>query len=77
MLAILAIILLIPSVVAARTAPFSSSATSAAPTAYNEFTVARLQTEMAAGRLTSVQLTQFYLDRISALDQAVVIFGSQ
>ena len=69
-LAILAIILLIPSVVAARTAPFSSSATSAAPTAYNEFTVARLQTEMAAGRLTSVQLTQFYLDRISALDQA-------
>ena len=40
-LAILAIILLIPSVVAARTAPFSSSATSAAPTAYNEFTVAR------------------------------------
>src|SRR6184192_1509188 len=56
-LAILAIILLIPSVVAARTA-------------YNEFTVARLQTEMAAGRLTSVQLTQFYLDRISALDQA-------
>ena len=69
-LAILAIILLIPSVVAARTAPLSSTATSAAPTAYNEFTVARLQTEMAAGRLTSVQLTQFYLDRISALDQA-------
>src|SRR5881398_2720030 len=56
-LAILAIILLIPSVVAARTA-------------YNDFTVARLQTEMAARRLTSVQLTQFYLDRISALDQA-------
>src|SRR5256885_8073575 len=69
-LAMLAIILLIPSVVAARTTPFTSSVTSATPTAYNEFTVAQLQTEMAAGRLTSVQLTQFYLDRISALDQA-------
>ena len=69
-LAIVAIILLIPSVVAARTAPFTSSATTTAPTMYNEFTVAQLQAEMAAGRLTSVQLTQFYLDRIGALDQA-------
>ena len=69
-LAIVAIILLIPSVVAARTAPFTSSATTTAPTTYNEFTVAQLQAEMAAGRLTSVQLTQFYLDRIGALDQA-------
>ena len=69
-LAIVAIILLIPSVVAARTAPFTSSATTTAPTMYNEFTIAQLQAEMAAGRLTSVQLTQFYLDRIGALDQA-------
>jgi len=69
-LAILAIILLVPSVVVARTATFSGNWTTAAPTAYNEFTVAQLQAEMAAGRLTSVQLTQFYLDRIAALDQS-------
>ncbi len=69
-LAILTIIMLVPSVVLARTATFTGTATTAAPTAYNEFTVADLQTEMAAGRLTSVQLTQFYLDRIAALDQS-------
>src|SRR5213593_3091080 len=69
-LAILTVILLVPSVVAARTTGFTENATTAAPTAYNEFTVAQLQAEMAAGRLTSVQLTQFYLDRIAALDQA-------
>src|SRR5213595_4032079 len=69
-LAILAIILLVPSVVVARTTTFSGNWATAAPTTYNEFTVAQLQAEMAAGRLTSVQLTQFYLDRISALDQA-------
>jgi amidase len=66
-LAILTVILLVPSVVVART---TGNAVLAAPTAYNEFTVAQLQTEMAAGRLTSVQLTQFYLDRIAALDQS-------
>src|SRR6266568_527467 len=41
----------------------------AQPTAHNEKTVAQLQAEMAAGTLTSVQLTQFYIDRILALDQ--------
>jgi len=41
----------------------------AQPTTYNEKTVAQLQAEMAAGTLTSVQLTQFYIDRILALDQ--------
>src|SRR5205809_7824087 len=41
----------------------------AQPTEFNEKTVAQLQAEMAAGRLTSVQLTQFYIDRILALDQ--------
>jgi amidase len=66
-LAILTVILLVPSVVVART---SENATSAAPTAYNEFTVAQLQAEMASGRLSSVQLTRFYLDRIAALDQS-------
>src|SRR5206468_1873383 len=69
-LAILTIILLVPSVVAARSATFGSNWATVAPTTYNEFTVAQLQAEMAAGRLTSVQLTQFYLDRIAALDQA-------
>src|SRR3989442_15982570 len=69
-LAIVAIILLVPSIVVARTATFGGNWATAAPTAYNEFTVAQLQTEMAAGRLTSVELTQFYLDRIAALDQA-------
>ena len=69
-LAILTVILLVPSVVVARTATFGGNWATAAPTAYNEFTVAQLQAEMAGGRLTSVQLTQFYLDRIAALDQA-------
>jgi amidase len=41
----------------------------AQPTAHNEKSVAQLQAEMAAGTLTSVQLTQFYIDRILALDQ--------
>src|SRR5256884_4422656 len=69
-LALLTVILLVPSVVVARTATFSGNWATAAPTAYNEFTVAQLQAEMAGGRLTSVQLTQFYLDRIAALDQS-------
>src|SRR6266571_8785393 len=41
----------------------------AQPTSHNEETVAQLQTEMASGKLTSVQLTQYYIDRILALDQ--------
>src|SRR5437870_135371 len=69
-LAILTIIMLIPSVVVARTTALTGNAVTAAPTAYNEFTVAQLQAEMAGGRLTSVQLTKFYLDRIAALDQS-------
>src|SRR5262245_55581781 len=40
-----------------------------APTRFNEATVADLQSQMAAGRLTSVELTQFYLARIRLLDQ--------
>ena len=39
-------------------------------TDHNEETVAQLQAEMAAGKLTSVQLTQHYIDRILALDQS-------
>src|SRR5256712_3747836 len=42
----------------------------AQPTNHNEETVAQFQAEMAAGKLTSVQLTQYYIDRILALDQS-------
>ncbi len=41
-----------------------------APTKFNEMTIAQLQAQMQAGTLTSVQLTQFYLDRIAALDKS-------
>jgi amidase len=40
-----------------------------APTQFNEFTVAQLQQAMNDGRLTSERLTQYYIDRIFALDQ--------
>src|SRR5947207_2917233 len=39
------------------------------PTAHNEATIAQLQEEMALGKLTSVQLTNYYIARINALDQ--------
>jgi amidase len=42
----------------------------AQPTNFNEKTIAQLQAMMAAGQLTSVQLTQYYVDRIMALDQS-------
>ena len=35
-----------------------------APTDFNDMTVAQLQSAMAAGKLTSVQLTNFYINRI-------------
>lgn len=41
----------------------------AAPTQFNEATVAELQHEMSVGTLTSELLTQFYIDRILNLDQ--------
>jgi amidase len=39
------------------------------PTQHNEATVDQLQAEMALGKLTSVQLTNYYIARINALDQ--------
>ena len=39
------------------------------PSQFNEATVAELQAKMAAGTLTSEQLTKYYLQRILALDQ--------
>src|SRR5882762_10376068 len=40
-----------------------------APSLFNEATVAELQAKMAAGTITSVELTKYYLHRILALDQ--------
>lgn len=40
-----------------------------APSHFNEATVAGLQAKMAAGTITSEQLTKYYLQRILALDQ--------
>ncbi len=40
-----------------------------APSDLNEKSVAELEAMMAAGQLTSVELTQYYIDRIIALDQ--------
>ena len=55
----------------APTKPASSAGTAAAPTfAYEEATVAALQAQMASGALTSRTLTQAYLDRIAAIDDA-------
>jgi amidase len=39
-----------------------------APTQFNEKTIAELQAEMKSGHLTSVELVQFYLERIDKLD---------
>jgi amidase len=50
-------------------APAAHADPNNAPTLYNEITVAQAQAMMAAGTLTSVQLTQFYIDRILKLDQ--------
>src|SRR5580700_8824129 len=49
----------------------SSAAQSATPGPknYNEMTVAQLEALMAAGKLTSVKLTDYYIDRILAIDQ--------
>jgi len=55
---------------AALLMPASAAAQSAIPTQHNEATVAQLQAEMAAGTLTSVELTKEYIARILALDQS-------
>ena len=47
----------------------STARSTNAPDQFNEATVAQLQAQMAAGTLTSEQLTQFYIARIFDLDQ--------
>src|SRR5436853_2353073 len=60
---------LIRTFVAAALLVSLPSRAQSAPSNLNEATVAQLQSMMASGQLTSVQLTQYYLDRINALDQ--------
>jgi amidase len=47
----------------------NSVSDASAPSHFNEATVADLQAKMAAGTITSEQLTKYYLHRILALDQ--------
>jgi amidase len=47
----------------------NSDSEASAPSHFNEATVADLQAKMAAGTVTSEQLTKYYLHRILALDQ--------
>lgn len=60
---------LLIAVTAASTFSAQAGKEDGVPTQYNEATVAQLQTAMASGKLTSVQLTEYYLARIRALDQ--------
>ena len=48
----------------------SSASANAIPTQYNDWTIAQMQAAMDSGRLSSAQLTQYYITRILALDQA-------
>ena len=60
--------LLAVSLAAATDATRNSESTNI-PNAHNEWTIARLQAAMAAGTLTSEELTKEYIARIIALDQ--------
>ena len=46
------------------------------PTNFNEATIAQLQADMASGKVTSVEVTQFYITRIFALDQKGPVVNS-
>jgi amidase len=47
----------------------TAAGTNSAPTNFDEFTVAQLESMFQSGKLSSVELTNFYLKRIIALDQ--------
>jgi amidase len=64
-LTVLAAVLMLLPLAATRTA----AGTVSAPTNFNEFTIAQLQSLMSSGELSSVALTNYYLKRIAALDQ--------
>lgn len=58
------------SLAATMSSPLKALAqTSPAPSTFNEATVAQLQAAMAAGQTSSVELTNFYLNRILSIDQ--------
>jgi amidase len=61
-------VLLIPSLSAAQG---QNGNDKDAPTRYNDATIAQLQADMNSGQLTSVELVNFYLRRIEALDPGV------
>ena len=65
MLAVVAAALMSTATAVTQTAGGSTGA----PTKFDEFTVAQLESLMSSGRLSSVELTNFYLKRIAALDQ--------
>lgn len=72
MLCLLLILLLLPRVSAAEAESKTEALHSLFTTAdLMDATVAELLAAMEAGRLTSVQLTQMYLDRIEAYDQSL------
>ncbi len=62
------LLLIVASIALAGTARAQGSGPGV-PTQHNEATIAQLQAEMAAGTLTSEQLTREYITRITLLDQ--------
>jgi amidase len=62
-------VLLLVALLVPASAPAQSNSSRSIPTQHNEATVAQLQAEMAAGKLTSEQLTREYITRILELDQ--------
>jgi amidase len=62
------ILLLLTSIAVA--ASIKAQSATDVPSQHNEKTVAQLQHEMASGKLTSVELTKYYIARIIALDQS-------
>jgi amidase len=53
----------------ADTAEAIAAAVAAAPSDFNELTIAQMQALMAKGHLSATQLVQFYFERIEALDR--------
>src|SRR5438309_1342403 len=47
----------------------ATAGTSSAPTQFNEFTISQFQSLMASGQLSSVGLTNYYINRIQDLDR--------
>jgi amidase len=54
---------------ASGSASAGDDARSRAPTHLNDATIAQLQSQMASGRVTSEELTRYYLERIARLDE--------